>query len=156
MKKTILTLLVVAMATIFVCSSFTTGEKEPQNMAVSKSFVGIWRQLNFKGQMTGNYKFVNPDGTFYSMVVFGAFKPSMIMMYGNYKITSDSTYTEHIIGHTKSFLRNTDSKLKYKLLDENTLLIQYKNTEIDRWIPEKWVRVPMIELQDKKKDNIEM
>ncbi len=154
MKKTTLKLLVVAMATVLVSCSSLLSKSKVENMATSESLVGVWRQMSvgFGGKMapTGNYKFLNTDKTFYSMVVWGTFKPSTIMMYGNYKTTSDSTYIEDIVGHSNSKMSGTKSLLKYKLLDKNTLLIQYKNESLNKWIPEIWKRVEAIPIMRKK------
>ncbi len=143
MKKTTLTLLAVAMATIFVYSSFTKGGKEPQNLAESKSLVGVWHQVEVQNHPAKyeNYKFINSDGTFYSIIRWKN-GSSTITMYGNYKVTSKNTIIEKIKGHLYSAYSNTESKLNYKLLDENTLIIKYKNTQINEWVSETWKRVP--------------
>ncbi len=145
MKKTKLTLLVVVMITFLVSCSSPLNKSKVENMVVSKSLIGVWRQMSvgLDGKLipTGNYKFLNTDKTFYSMVFWGSFKPSTIMMYGNYNITSDSTYVESIVKHNNTKMSGTESELKYKLLDTNTLLIQYKNEVLNKWIPEIWKRV---------------
>ncbi len=86
MKKTTLTLLAVAMATIFVYSSFTTGGKEPQNLAESKSLIGVWHQVKVQNNQVvyENYKFINSDGTFYSIIRWKN-GTATITMYGNYQ-----------------------------------------------------------------------
>ncbi len=155
MKKTTLKLFVVALATILLGSSFLAHKKKNENMALSENMVGVWRQVVIhkeQAELTGNYKFLNPDGTFYSMVVMGASKSSFVMMCGNYTITSDSTFNEEIIKHSNPKMRGTESELKYKLLEKNMLLIKYKNSATNKWIPEIWARVPMIEVPDSKKE----
>lgn len=68
--------------------------------------------------------------------------PTEIGLYGTYKITSDSTCTEHIVKHAMSpEMSGVDSLLKYKLVDENTLIVQWKNGE--KWIKESWSRLQM-------------
>ncbi len=143
MKKTTLKLLVVAVATIFVYSSFTTKQKEPQNLAESKSLVGVWHQVEVQNNpaVYENYKFINSDGTFYSIIRCKN-GTSSITMYGNYKVISKNTIVEKIKGHLYSSFSNTESKLNYELLDENTLIIKYKNTKINEWVSETWKRVP--------------
>ncbi len=145
MKKTTLKLLLVVIVTTFASCSSSLNKSEVENMAVSESLVGVWRQMSIGLDgtpiPTGNYKFLNTDDTFYSMVFWGSFKPSTIMMYGNYEITSDSTYVESIVEHSNSKMSGTKSLLKYKLLDKNTLLLQYKNDVQNKWIPEIWKRV---------------
>jgi len=94
---------------------------------------------------TGIYKVINPDSTFYMFVTWGAGgsnAPTEISFYGTYKITSDSTYIEHIVKHATSPVMNgVESSLKFKLVNENTLLVQWKKGE--RWVKESWSRVQM-------------
>jgi len=143
MKKTFLSL--IAVLAVFALSA-------QNHVPASKSMVGIWRQtgaMTSSGKLvnvtTGNYKVINPDSTFYTFITWGAGglnAPTEISFYGTYKITSDSTYTEHIVKHAMSPEKNgVDSALKFKLVNENTLLVQWKNGE--RWIKESWSRVQM-------------
>lgn len=128
------------------------GSAQQKQLPMSESLPGVWNQIyitpNGNRIPTGNYKFLNTDGTFYSMVVWGLNggnnRPSTIGMYGTYSITSDSTYTEHIKVHGMNpAISNTSSQLKYQLLDKNTLLIKYRNETLNRWIPEIWTRVQL-------------
>lgn len=104
-----------------------------QHLPESKSLVGLWRQTLFvKGDnvektqiKTGNYKVINPDGTFYTFIIWGAGNTNPVKdittigLYGTYKITSDSTYTEHIVKHSIiPSMNNTDSQLKHKRIDD--------------------------------------
>ncbi len=126
-----------------------------QHLATSKGLVGLWRQsgiTEINGEisevLSGNYKVINPDGTFYTFITWGEKKPTQIGLYGTYIITSDSTYTEQIIQHgINPRMNGTSSELRYKMIDENTLLIEYKNEAINKWIPEIWRRVEMAKIK---------
>lgn len=133
-----------------------------EHLAESKSLAGMWRQFvirktpqgEFVKIKSGNYKVMNPDGTFYAFVTWGTGKDydpdtdiTSMNMYGTYTVTSDSTFTEHIVRHSaNSAMNNSDSDLKYKFLpqsDNNLMVMEYKNSAINRWIPEMWERVIM-------------
>ena len=74
--------------------------------------------------------------------------PTEICLYGTYKITSDSTCTEHIVIHaTSPEMSGIDSSLKFKLVNENILLVQWKNGDI--WIKESWSRLQMCKSKSK-------
>jgi hypothetical protein len=143
MKKTFLSL--IAVLAVFALTA-------QNHVPASKSMVGIWRQtgmMSSSGQLvnvtTGNYKVINPDSTFYTFITWGSDgsnAPTEIGLYGTYKITSDSTCTEHIVKHaTSPEMSGIDSSLKFKLVNENTLLVQWKNGDI--WIKESWSRLQM-------------
>jgi hypothetical protein len=143
MKKTFLSL--IAVLAVFALTA-------QNHVPASKSMVGIWRQtgaMTTSGELvnvrTGIYKVINPDGTFYTFITWGADgsnAPTEIGLYGTYKITSDSTCTEHIVKHaTSPEMNGTDSFMKSKLVDENTLLVQWKSGE--RWVKESWSRLQM-------------
>lgn len=126
----------------------------------SKSLPGLWRQFmmrrtsegKFIKIRTGNYKVINPDGTFYSFITWGQGKNydpdtdiTTMNMYGKYTVTSDSTFTEHIVKHSiDASMSNSDSELRYKFIpesDNNLMVMEYRNTVTNRWIPEMWERV---------------
>ena len=143
MKKKFLSL--IAVLAVFALSA-------QNHVPASKSMVGIWRQtgaMTSSGELvnvtTGIYKVINPDSTFYTFITWGAGgsnAPTEIGLYGTYKITSDSTCTEHIVEHaTSPDMNGFDSFLKFKLVDENTLMVQWKNGE--KWIKESWSRLQM-------------
>lgn len=155
MKKTLLSL-VVLLTVVF------TGNAQEKHLPASKNIVGVWNQLIVlpTGQKvtTGNYKVINADNTFYTMIVWALNgrkdKPSTIGLYGTYSIDTDSTYTEHIVeSGVNPKMSNTNSQLKYKMLDENTLLIQFKNEATGKWMPEIWIRV-QLHNSDKKEISI--
>lgn len=119
-------------------------------MIESKSMVGVWQQSgasikNVKSAplvLMGNYKMINADSTFFTIMGYGT--KFSCTFYGTYQMTSDSTYTEKIIKHRKDpSMSGSDSKLRFKLIDENTMALEYFDTLHERWVPEIWVRVQL-------------
>lgn len=93
---------------------------------------------------------MNPDGTFYTLVTWGAGNQNpqaditTLNLYGTYTITSDSTFTEHVVKSGNSQMDNSDSEMKYQFIpntDNNAVYMMWKNTTVNRWIPELWERV---------------
>lgn len=135
-------------------SLLTTAQSKQTHIPASKSIFGIWRQTGIvnrtNGQivpvLSGNYKVINADGTFYTFVSWGTRDPekgTTIGQYGSFEIKSDSTLVEHIIKHViDSNLSGTTGVLKYKLIDEKTLMMAWKNNN-GIWVDEKWTRLPL-------------
>lgn len=116
----------------------------------SKSLVGIWQlsQANKSadGQIklikTPTYKALNTDNTFVMFSIGSNDLTTNVSHWGTYKITSDSTYTESVTRHyTSPALDKSESQMRFKLLDENALLMEYYNDTNKKWIPELWIRV---------------
>lgn len=149
-----------------------TGTLQAQeHLPESNSLVGMWRLVgmtrNQSGETvavkTGNYKVINPDGTFYVFITWGARNQNpqnditAFNLYGTYTITSDSTYTEHIVKiDGNPGMNNSDSEMKYKFApgsDNNVVYLMWKNSALNRWIPELWERV-IFPQRDKETQNI--
>jgi hypothetical protein len=65
-----------------------------------------------------------------------------VVHWGTYKITSDSTFTESVIKHYAfPALDNSESIMRFKLLDDNMLVMKYYNNVNKEWVPEVWKRV---------------
>ena len=79
------------------------------------------------------------------IVMYRMMPPQPINLYGTYAITSDSTFTEHIVKHSgNAQMDNTESELRYKFVpnsENNAVYMMWKNTAVDQWIPELWERV---------------
>lgn len=139
--KNIFLLLIIAF------SLSTKAQKEKTHIPASKTIVGIWRQtgvITSNGttidRLTGNYKVINADKTYYTFVTWP--KKTVIGHYGSYEITSDSTLVESIIKHSmNSNLNGKDQYNKFKLIDENTLEMSWSLNN-KKWFPEKWTRLP--------------
>ncbi|MDO3693317.1 DUF4488 domain-containing protein [Wenyingzhuangia sp. chi5] len=149
MKKIfILFITTCSILTIISCSSYKKIQPQKTHLPVSKSLVGIWRQtLPFikDGKkidlLTTHYKSINTDGTYYTFNT-GKNGSIKIIQYGSYEITSDNTYIEHIITNSLvPTMSNQDSFINFKLVDKNTLMINWKLND-QRGGNEKWTRVP--------------
>jgi len=141
MKKSIFTVALM----VVTCMAFAQ-----KDLIESKSLVGIWQQAqvdNSNGQAKvvrlTTYKVLNADKTFYCFSINNLNNlNSNVIHFGSYNITSDSTFTESVTKHYAfPALDNSESLMRYKLLDENTLLMQYYNSVNKQWVPEIWVRV---------------
>jgi len=115
------------------------------HVPASKSMVGVWRQTgaeNMSGVLvkvrSGIYKVINPDGTTYTIVTWSN-DSTNIGFYATYTITSDSTCTEHIIKHNYPAMNGKDSEVRFKLTDENSMLVYWKHD--NRWISQIWTRL---------------
>lgn len=143
---------------IAIASASATFLNAQTHIAESKSIVGIWRMTGIMTEdgftkINGNtYKVITSDGYYYSIstavdivtkleghATQTVSYPPMITGYGTYTILSDSTYVEHVIFNTNTFINGWDIDMKYELPDENTLKSQYKINDI--WNPEKFERV---------------
>lgn len=137
---------------LLMSSLSSVGQEEPVHVPASKSLVGIWQQISYLDpsgksidQPTGNYKIINPDSTFYTFVVWGLSdhgkSSTRIGQYGTYEVTSDSTWTEHIVEHyLYKPLSGKDGWIKHELVDENTLIMAYSYDK-KKWVKEKWRRL---------------
>jgi len=115
------------------------------HVPASKSMIGVWRQtgvMTNSGELvkvrSGIYKVINPDGTTYTIVTWSNGSTN-IGFYATYTITSDSTCTEHIIKHNNPAMNGKDSELRFKLTDENSMIVYWKLD--NRWISESWTRL---------------
>ena len=132
----------------------SNAQTEQTHIPASKSIVGIWRQTGFvnpnNGEtvtvLTGNYKLINPDGTYFTFVTWGSNDPingTTIGKYGTYEVKSDELMVEHTIKHViVPSLSGKSGEVKYKLIDENTLMMAWQN-DFKQWVNEKWTRLPL-------------
>ena len=133
------------------CSSTKHTQTEKIYLPISKSLIGFWRQtatfikdgkkVDFS---TPYYKSINTDGTYYTFKAEGNGN-TKIIQYGSYEITTDSTYTEHVVVNRYAPLfNNRDSYIKFNLVDENTLIMAW-SLDQQKWNSEKWTRVPLLD-----------
>jgi hypothetical protein len=143
--RTILTLFIL---TISLISYGQTKSNQQTHVPAAKTLVGIWRQTtvmlnngNSVKALTGNYKVINADGTYYTFVTWP--EKTTIGHYGSYEIKSDSLLVEHIINHSMNpNLNGTDQLSKFKQIDENTIEMAWSIDNIN-WINERWERLPL-------------
>jgi len=141
MKKSIFTVALM----VVTCMAFAQ-----KDLIESKSLVGIWQQAQVRKTTDGQskiintavYKVLNADNSFVFFSISSNELNTNVSHWGTYKITSDSTYTESVTRHyTSPALDKSESQMRFKLLDENTLFMQYYNDANKMWIPEVWLRV---------------
>ncbi|GGF78830.1 DUF4488 domain-containing protein [Wenyingzhuangia marina] len=143
--------IVFSILTTISCSSIKKTKTEKTHLPISKSLVGLWRQTipiikdgKTTNLLTPHYKSINTDGTYYTFNAPGNGN-TKIIQYGSYEITSDNTYIEHVITNSAvPTMSNQDSSIKFKLVDENTLIINWKLKD-QRGGTEKWTRVLMMD-----------
>ncbi len=129
-------------------SLLANAQTEQTHIPASKSMVGIWRQTGIAltngktmDRLTGNYKVINADGSYYTFVTWP--NETVIGQYGTYKIKSDNILIEYIIMHEmNSNLNGKDCTIKYKLIDETTLMMAW-SFDNEKWVNEKWTRLPL-------------
>ena len=139
---------------ILILSLQSNAQTEQTHIPASKTMIGIWRQTGIvnpnNGQtinvLSGNYKVINPDGTYFTFVTWGSNDPikgTTIGQYGTYEIKSDALMMEHINKHViNPQLNGKSAELKYNFIDENTLMMAWQN-DFKQWINEKWTRLPL-------------
>jgi hypothetical protein len=142
MKKLIFTVALMAI------TGMAFAQKE---LVESKSLVGIWQQAQANQSNDGQlkvinlptYKVIKEDMTYYSFSINNLNNiNSNVVHWGTYKITSDSTFTESVIKHYAfPALDNSESIMRFKLLDDNMLVMKYYNNVNKEWVPEVWKRV---------------
>ena len=142
MKKLIFTVALMAL------TGMAFAQKE---LVESKSLVGIWQQAQANQSNDGQlkvinlptYKVIKEDMTYYSFSINNLNNiNSNVVHWGTYKITSDSTFTESVIKHYAfPALDNSESIMRFKLLDDNMLVMKYYNNVNKEWVPEVWKRV---------------
>lgn len=137
-------------------------QEAPKHIPESTDLVGFWQQCfllkNSEGNKilrpSGNYKVINPDGTFYTFMIVpqnnGAVQIPVILQYGTYKIQDDGQFTEHIIKHAMNpSFSNTNSELRYKKIEGDDTIVQEYRNENKVWIPEIWRRVSFKDMSKK-------
>lgn len=153
MKKLEFAALLMVAALFVSCGMFkktSNNSKQITHMMESKSLIGVWQQsgANQKNvrdaslMKMGIYKMINADNTFFTLSGGGV--DLFCSFYGTYQMTSDSTFTEKIIKHNLSpSMSGSESMLRFKMIDENTMAVDYFDSEYNRWVSEIWIRVPL-------------
>lgn len=140
MKRT--ALLLLAMTLPFAMSA-DESKTELRDMA------GIWQQVqNFKGERRfirlPVWKILHADGTFQTFLIANKSAQSIITNAGTYKVTSDSTYTEHVTSSlTDPSLVGRDNHITYYMKDKDNMSITYRMPGAKRNGQEQWIRVKM-------------
>ncbi len=144
-----------------VLMSCATLKNNKADIFASNDLVGVWGEVSENGQngktvYTGMMKIVNPDNTFYTILNCNG-KPfrhlngtlnnnPFIGLNGTYELGKKegdfTSYTEHIVRHSLNpRLNGTDSELKYKMIDKNTLILMYRIKSTGFVGREVWKRI---------------
>lgn len=129
--------------------------KAENRVIESNSIVGFWQHIRVTKNADGTnhiapsgiYKVINADSTFFSFITSPTGSGLVLTMFGSYKVTSDSTYTENVQTSLSAVdLPTKNNDMRYKLVDKNTLFVQFHVISNDTWTPEIWVRVTLKEM----------
>ncbi|MBS9767259.1 MAG: DUF4488 domain-containing protein [Flavobacteriaceae bacterium] len=129
----------------------------------SADLVGVWGEISEIEKngtthevYTGMIKVINPNNTFYVILnckgnpfrdLSGTIQNNpFIGLHGTYELGKKdgdfTSYTEHIVSHSLNpTLNGTDSELKYKMIDKNTLLLMYRIKSTGFVGREVWKRI---------------
>lgn len=123
-----------------------------QAQSLAHPLTGIWQQL--ERQQTENndiklyampvWKLIQTDGNFSLIVIPPKTNASFKTTEGTYTIDTDSTYTETIRKSAiNPSIEGTKTNLKYKLFDDEMLIISYKLANSKKEGREIWKRVSL-------------
>jgi len=133
-----------------------TSTQAENRVIESNSIVGFWQHIRVTKNADGTnhlapsgiYKVINSDSTFFSFITSPTGSGLVLTMFGSYKVTSDSTCTENVQTSLSAVnLPTKKNELRYKLVDKNTLFVQFHVLSNDTWTPEIWIRVTINEMK---------
>lgn len=121
----------------------------PANAQKSHKLVGVWQQVQATegGEHEINlpvWKVVQSDGRFCTFLIANKEGKSIQTTNGTYKITSETTYEEHIVGSiTDPDLIGKSNKITYEFDGKDRITIRYTLPGRQREGVEQWVRVKL-------------
>lgn len=126
-------------------------EKNGNKFAEQKQrLTGIWQQClpmttNDGGRQIRflpHFKILSSDGTFCNMSQANSVAPAALFTTGEWRVTSDSTFVEHIATNANSVYEGKDNELTFRLPMGNQVLeVFYTMPGDTRRIREAWIRV---------------
>lgn len=137
MKKTLLLALLVPL--------FAYAQTETSQVRLA----GVWQQL---GQPEDNrppmrlpvWKVMQNDGSFCTFLIANQEAQSIITNQGTYRLTSDSTVTEHITGSiTDPGIVGKDNVIRFQTRGNDLIQITYRTSAAEQETTETWVRVKL-------------
>lgn len=114
-----------------------------------KQLAGIWQQIQKSNKedrimRLPVWKVMQNDLSFCTFLIANQDGQSIITNKGTYKMTSDSTYVEHINGSiTDPKLVGRDNVITYEFKGDDTLHISYQMPGASKRGHETWVRVKL-------------
>ena len=128
----------------------TAKNKKEENKFASQKAVltGIWQQClpmnnngNFQVRFMPHFKILSGDGTFCNMSQANSVAPAALFTTGEWRVTSDSTFVEHIATNANSVYEGKDNELTFRLPMGNQVLeVFYTMPGDTRRIREAWIR----------------
>ena len=143
----------ILLATLLMLALPMTAKnkKEQNKFAEQKArLTGIWQQClpmttNDGGhqiRFLPHFKILSSDGTFSNMSQANSVAPAALFTTGEWRVTSDSTFVEHIATNANSVYEGKDNELTFRLPMGNQVLeVFYTMPGDTRRIREAWIRV---------------
>lgn len=136
---------VALLTTFFVVSDVFAQEVQPENIS---ELAGVWQVCAPNSNpsegviRTAPYlKILGKNGELSNIAINGGGGVSVLTATGTYRQTSDSTYVESIGFAIDEPLKGKDNLLKYKLVDNKFLHLQFHVGESSILFNECWVRI---------------
>ena len=145
------TKIILATLLMLALSMTATNKKNSNKFAEQKArLTGIWQQClpmttNDGGRQIRflpHFKILSSDGTFCNMSQVNSVAPAALFATGEWRITSDSTFVEHLATNANSVYEGKDNELTFRLPMGNQVLeVFYTMPGDTRRIREAWIRV---------------
>ena len=145
------TKIILATLLMLALSMTATNKKNGNKFAEQKArLTGIWQQCLPMTTKDGgrqirflpHFKILSSDGTFCNMSQASSVAPAALFATGEWRITSDSTFVEHLATNANSVYEGKDNELTFRLPMGNQVLeVFYTMPGDTRRIREAWIRV---------------
>lgn len=145
------TKIILATLLMLALPMTATNKKNGNKFAEQKArLTGIWQQClpmttNDGGRQIRflpHFKILSSDGTFCNMSQASSVAPAALFATGEWRITSDSTFVEHLATNANSVYEGKDNELTFRLPMGNQVLeVFYTMPGDTRRIREAWIRV---------------
>lgn len=145
------TKIILATLLILALPMTAKNKKDGNKFAEQKArLTGIWQQClpmttNDGGhqiRFLPHFKILSGDGTFCNMSQANSVAPAALFTTGEWRVTSDSTFVEHIATNANSVYEGKDNELTFRLPMGNQVLeVFYTMPGDTRRIREAWIRV---------------
>ncbi len=145
------TRILVATLLMLALPMTAKNKKDGNKFAEQKQrLTGIWQQClpmttNDGGRQIRflpHFKILSSDGTFCNMSQASSVAPAALFATGEWRITSDSTFVEHLATNANSVYEGKDNELTFRLPMGNQVLeVFYTMPGDTRRIREAWIRV---------------
>ena len=137
-------------ALLMLALPMTATNKKNEFTQQKKRLTGIWQQCfpmtandgSVQLRFTPHFKILNSDGTFCNMSQANSLAPAALFATGEWRVTSEKTFVEHLTTNAKSVYEGKDNELTFRLTtNDNILEISYTMPGDQRLSREIWMRV---------------